>query len=226
MRSVIITGCTSGLGKAFHDRAITVESTGTQYVFIGRALERVTKSESHVYCEINLSQNSQVDWDSVYHSGLPETLTFISNAGVIQPLGPITHENNKLFREAINVNLTSPVELISSLILWAEKYNIAVKIINVSSGAALRPIAGWGAYCMAKSGFRMFLDVLSKENEHVSVTHFDPGVINTHMQQSIRATSSQNVPSVESFRELAKNGKLRSPEDVAIELAEICDLLS
>jgi benzil reductase ((S)-benzoin forming) len=224
MKSIIITGCTSGVGRAFHDSIASFTSSDTQCVFLGRELERLAKSKKHLYYEIDLSNKSEIDWDTLYRLERPESITFISNAGTIHPLGPISSDNSESFREAININLASPAEVISSLVFWTQKNKLNLKVINVSSGAALRPIAGWGAYCTSKAGIRMFLDVVSMEHQNIDIIHFDPGVIDTNMQKSIRRANAKDVPSVDSFIGFAEEGKLRSPIDVATELAQMCGL--
>ncbi len=66
MKSIIITGCTSGLGKAFHDKAVKSALLDTRCVFLGRNLERLEQSADHQYCEFNLLNEQQVDWDKLY----------------------------------------------------------------------------------------------------------------------------------------------------------------
>lgn len=224
MKSIIITGCTSGLGKAFHDKAVKSALLDTRCVFLGRNLERLEQSADHQYCEFNLLNEQQVDWDKLYSSKWPKSIILISNAGVIHPLGTITPDKNETFRESVRVNLTAPSELTSSLVLWARSHQIDITILNISSGAASRAIAGWGAYCMSKAGFKMFLDVIALENDHVELVHFDPGVIDTNMQKSIRSSSVQDVPSVDSFRAFAAEGKMKSPEEVVVEMFKLCGL--
>lgn len=224
MKSIIITGCTSGLGKAFHDKAVKRTPFDTRCVFLGRNLERLEQSTDHQYCEFNLLHEQQVDWEKLYSSKRPKSMILISNAGVIHPLGAISPDKSESFRQSVRVNLIAPSELTSSLVLWARSHHIEVTILNISSGAASRAIAGWGAYCMSKAGFKMFLDVIALENEHVEVVHFDPGVIDTNMQKSIRSSSVEDVPSVDSFRAFAEEGKLKSPEEVVAEIFKLCGL--
>lgn len=223
MNSLIITGCTNGLGRVFHDKAVSSNLEKIQCVFLGRKLERLKQSTEHVYYEIDFSHEVQIDWNKIYSSKLPKSITLISNAGVITPLGVITSDKYAAFRESAKVNLIAPSELTSSLVLWAKSYNIKVTIINISTGAASRAIAGWGAYCMSKAGFKIFLDVVALEHENVDVIHFDPGVIDTNMQKIIRAASIQDVPLADSFRALAVENKLKSPEEVVGELFRLCD---
>ncbi|WP_305463977.1 SDR family NAD(P)-dependent oxidoreductase [Photobacterium leiognathi] len=143
MISVIITGCTSGIGLAFHDLVTYNSSPNFQYIFIGRELWRLNQQVEQTYYELDLSKSGHIDWTSVYGNKPPKKITFISNAGTIDPIGRITVDNTNILRKAVNVNLISPMEMISSLILWAENHSISIRVINISSGAANNPIAGW-----------------------------------------------------------------------------------
>ncbi|OCH18568.1 SDR family NAD(P)-dependent oxidoreductase [Aliivibrio logei] len=222
MSSVIITGCTSGVGLAFHDLVTRSSSPIFQYIFIGRELGRLNQQVKQTYYELDLSKSGHIDWTSVYGKKPPKKITFISNAGTIDPIGRITVNNADILRKAVNVNLISPIEMISSLILWAESNSVSIRVINISSGAANNPIAGWGSYCMSKAGIKMFFDVISKENDFVEVEHFDPGVIDTAMQEKIRGSERDAMPSVDNFKKIQQEGQLKKPEDVAAKLMFMC----
>lgn len=225
MNEIIITGCTSGVGFAFHEIVNSGELTNNPNVlFIGRDLSRLTKSGKQKYFELDLSQSGYIDWDLIYGYSLPKHITLISNASIIEPLGKITPDNFDTLRLSINVNILSPVEIFSSLAHWAEANSISIKIINVTSGAANNPIAGWGAYCMTKAGIKIFLDVMAQESGTIEVVHFDPGVIDTGMQAKIRQTTEDVMPLVDNFKDFKVNGQLKSPVDVALRLIDMCKI--
>ena len=60
-------------------------------------------------------------------------------------------------------------------------------VVNISSGAAKRPIEGWSAYCSAKAGLDMATRTLaleqSRETNPVRVLSFAPGIVDTRMQE-------------------------------------------
>ena len=67
----------------------------------------------------------------------------------------------------------------------------------------------------------MGLDVLAAENANVQVTHFDPGVMDTSMQQLIRDQAVTKMPDVATFRKYREDGLLKQPELVAVELIQL-----
>ena len=63
-------------------------------------------------------------------------------------------------------------------------------IVNVSSGAALRPLEGWSAYCAGKAGLAMLTRSIDLEHRAggIRVFGFQPGTTDTDMQVAIRAS--------------------------------------
>ncbi len=141
-------------------------------------------------------------------------VVFINNAGVVKPIKAVGEIENIEAVSAININYLSPILLINELVLICQKHSLLLRIINISSGAALRPLAGWAMYCSTKAATKMFLDVLRVEQE-IEVTHFDPGVMNTTMQKEIR---ENKFPTVNYFQNLKAEGRLREPKEVAEEI--------
>jgi benzil reductase ((S)-benzoin forming) len=90
-------------------------------------------------------------------------------------------------------------------------------LVNISSGAANRPINNWSLYCSTKAFNQMFFNVAESENEQHRFFNINPGVLDTGMQESIRES---DFPDAEKFKELQKEGQLKSPFDVAKEILE------
>lgn len=221
MELYIVTGCTSGLGLALHQKLVTVES-GIKCLFLGRNLSRVSKSPRHTYIECDFSTglvpNIINELDRMKYSNV----ILISNAGTIEPIGKVKDIDAESLQKSVSINFISPALLVMSLLSWAKSNIISLQIVNISSGAALRPIQGWAGYCATKASIRMFLDVLELEsnNRGVEIIHIDPGVMDTAMQKSIRQSSSLAMPDVDDFRGFKLNKKLKSVSDVAESLLE------
>ena len=103
-------------------------------------------------------------------------------------------------------------------------------MVNVSSGAATKAYPGWGAYCLGKAGLRMASMVGAIEAEEISglaerdiaVVSFAPGVIETPMQDEVRASDPDHFPRRQRFVELKESGSLL---DASLPAAAIADLL-
>lgn len=215
MECLIVTGCTSGLGLELHQILASIEDQQRCCVFLGRNLDRLDKHPKFVYLNVNFSHEYS---PQLLLTSLPNSIsqiTVISNAGMVAPIEKVDNLPLSTFSEAVKVNFVTPVAIISSIAAWAKKQKISFRILNVSSGAANRPIKGWSSYCSTKAAFKMFLDVLAAEQPNTEVIHFDPGVMNTSMQKEIRSASLDRMPDVSQFLDYQKDNTLSSPLDVA-----------
>ncbi len=117
----------------------------------------------------------------------PPTI-LINNAGVIEPLGAFHTIDLADWSTNMTVNLTGPAVLVHG-VLPAMLAAGRGTIVNISSGVARFPVAGWGAYCVAKAGLMMLGQVLDAEygDKGIRVFGLAPGLVDTEMQGAIRA---------------------------------------
>ncbi|MEP6613265.1 MAG: SDR family NAD(P)-dependent oxidoreductase, partial [Mucilaginibacter sp.] len=93
-----------------------------------------------------------------------------------------------------------------------------VSIVNITTGAATKPVAYWSLYGASKAYLQMFLKVLSEENienSNLTVYNIDPGTIDTEMQSTIRDIV---FPKQAYFQSLQQTGKLIKTEDAALKI--------
>jgi NAD(P)-dependent dehydrogenase (short-subunit alcohol dehydrogenase family) len=71
-------------------------------------------------------------------------------------------------------------------------------VIHLSSGAARNAMEGWSAYCAGKAGLAMLTRSVHLEfgDKGVRVFGFAPGVVDTGMQGSIRASKMNPVSQI------------------------------
>jgi len=93
-------------------------------------------------------------------------------------------------------------------------------LVNISSGAARAGYAGWSAYCAAKAAVDLMTECVALEEREAELNAYSvaPGVIDTAMQEAIRACSADVFPSVEKFHELKRDNAFSTPEDIARKL--------
>jgi benzil reductase ((S)-benzoin forming) len=152
-----------------------------------------------------------------------ESAALINNAGLVAPVARFDHLDPLLTAANINVNLVAPMLLTR---LFAERTaGIAAKrlVVNISSGAAKRAIAGWSAYCAAKAGLEMATRVAALEaGEGLSICSLAPGVIDTPMQAVVRSAGADAFPDVARFQAMKADGTLRDADDVARDIIALC----
>jgi NAD(P)-dependent dehydrogenase (short-subunit alcohol dehydrogenase family) len=148
----------------------------------------------------------------------PASVTLILNAGVVEPIGPITSLKDASLLPHLMINLATPMTMTAAFLQGTERFGCPRKILAISSGAARRPIEGWSAYCTGKAGLDMFMRSVNAEYASlqapgtVRAVSLAPGVIDTGMQDTIRQSDFADV---ERFRDLKESGQLASPEDTA-----------
>ena len=99
------------------------------------------------------------------------------------------------------------------------------QIINISSGAAVSPYAGWSVYCTSKAAIDMMTKTIAAEQSAVKngvkCISIYPGVVDTNMQDQIRSTSVSDFKNVERFKELKTTNQLYSPAFVGKQIYEL-----
>ncbi len=145
----------------------------------------------------------------------------VNNAGVLDPIAPLAEADHARWSFNLRLNLLAPVLLIRAALphLRARRG----RVVNVSSGAAVRAVRGWGAYCAAKAALNHVTQVLAAEEPEVTALAFRPGVVDTAMQARIREAGRGGMPPEEHrrFVELHRQGALLSPEKPARSLAAL-----
>lgn len=187
---VVLTGATSGLGLAMLrmlcERRVPV-------VAVGRNVIRVAQP-GVTLAEADLAAASTADWIGRFSEAINDvlnvhpkrSLVLISNAGTIAPIGPAASLDDDRLVEAMQINFAAPLAMAKVVTDLASRGQRQLRIVNITTGAAVRPIAGWLAYCASKAACKMALDVLALENPSVELVHVDPGVVDTPMQAYIR----------------------------------------
>ncbi len=123
--------------------------------------------------------------------GRPDIL--INNAGVIEPIATIATADPAAWANNIQINLVGAFNAVRAVLAGMVAAGGGT-IVNVSSGAALRPLEGWSAYCAGKAGVAMLTQAIKLEEggNGIRVFGFQPGTTDTDMQVLIRA-SGMNV---------------------------------
>lgn len=229
--TVILSGPTRGLGRALFDRLV---SQGFPTVGLGRDLGRIAAVARSAPAQIQLVEvDLGADFNAltdalaavrrILSTNSSGPLAFISNASIIEPIGQATGLTCSGLERAMRINCLTPLMIANFLTKTAQAQGRPLLVLDVSSGAACRPIRGWQAYCTSKAAYKMGLDVLAAENSHIQVVHFDPGVMDTSMQDLIRAQHVEDMPEVEVFRAYREKGTLKAPFTVATELTQLIE---
>ena len=157
-----------------------------------------------------LTENGSEAWASV---------TLINNAGVIGQIGPLSDARPEDLARSLRVGLETPMQLTAAFLRATAGWKASRRVLNISSGLGRRAMASQTAYCAAKAGMDHFTSCLAleeavKENG-AKVCALAPGVIDTGMQDQLRAAEAKDFPDRESFVNLMRSGSLTSPHEAA-----------
>ncbi len=140
----------------------------------------------------------------------------VNNAGLVEPIARIEDSDPAAWADNVAVTLTGAYHLCRASIPHFRKAGSGV-IVNVSSGAAHRPLEGWSAYCAAKAGLYMLTRSIALEEADAGVTvyGFGPGTVDTEMQVAIRASGINPISQL-------TRSELAPPEVPARVIAWLC----
>jgi len=158
---------------------------------------------------------------------------WINNAGILGPIKPIRDTNFADFEKNIEINLMGVFHGTKAYINHCRsRANVAAEpstLVNISSGAAVKGYAGWGAYCSSKGGVDRLTESALMEEQDDSTNSklcfraysIAPGVIDTDMQTMIRSTDKKDFPMVDKFHEIKTNDSFNTPPYIAIEIEKL-----
>ena len=200
---VIVTGASRGIGEA---AAMTMGQAGATVVLTARngalahdVAQRIVASGGKAIarsCDVSdyAAFNALVG-DTIKQFGRVDVL--VNNAGVIEPIARIEDSDPAEWANNIQINLVGAYNAIRAVMGPMVGVGGGT-IINVSSGAAIRPLEGWSAYCSGKAGLHMLTRAIHLEmaEKGIRVFGFQPGTTDTDMQVLIRASKMNPISQI------------------------------
>jgi len=224
MHVAIVTGVSRGLGASL---AQVLLGHGFTVLGIGRGPGPTPVGERFRFVPFDLSDATRLDQAlapalSELAAVKPASVCLLNNAATAGPVGTLGALAAADVVASLTVNLTAVVALAN---LFCRVFRDATqprRVINVSSGAAERALAGESLYCVAKAGMEMLTRALAVEQtapgfRAISVR---PGIIDTDMQQFARSRPRELLPCVDMFREFHSQGRLVPPKVVATKIVD------
>ena len=200
-KTVLVTGASRGIGLA---TARALVAAGAAVVLSARSAA-VCEDEARSIaatggratgfgCDVADYESvvALVDHAQAAHGRLDAV---VNNVGMIEPIGPLETAEPEAWAASVRVNLIGAFHVVRAALgpLKAARGTL----INVSSGAAGRPLEGWSAYCAGKAGLAMLTRSVALELDGaVRVYGLRPGMVDTDMQAAIRDSGVNEVSRV------------------------------
>ena len=215
----IVTGASKGIGFELLKQ---LRRKGNKVIGIART----TPVDAKDFVAADLSATNQLD--ELLAGIIDENretataFTLINNAGMVDPIGLMGAVPADAMANAIALNLTAPMILANTFISSLKEFEGPKRIVNISSGAGRKAYEGWGVYCTTKAGLDHFSRVIALEQENaehpVDIVSIAPGIIDTGMQETIRASKEEEFPLLDQFIDYKENGLLSSADQTAEKL--------
>jgi benzil reductase ((S)-benzoin forming) len=142
---------------------------------------------------------------------------WINNAGLLGPIGPLRDLDPAEMGANVEVNVLGVLHGSAAFSRHVRSRSGGGVLVNMTSGAASNPYAGWVAYCASKAAVDHATRVIALEEADAGLRAYavGPGVVDTDMQTLIRATPADRFPAVERFHRLKAEERYNSPAWVA-----------
>jgi NAD(P)-dependent dehydrogenase (short-subunit alcohol dehydrogenase family) len=195
----LVTGASRGLGEGV---ARALAAAGARVMLVARDGALVTRVASQLAgaeamaCDVaDYAAVEKVVAETRARLGGLDIL--VNNAGVIEPIAEIAASDPALWAQNITINLVGAYHVIRAVLPGMLAAG-GGSIVNVSSGAAHRPLEGWSAYCSGKAGLAMLARAIELETKGkgIRIFGFSPGTIDTDMQIKIRASGINAVSKI------------------------------
>ena len=199
----IVTGASRGIGAA---AAFVLAKAGAAVVLVARDGTRASQLAKEIVatggratalaCDVADygSVRTMVDETEQRLGGID---ILVNNAGVIEPIAELASSDPAVWARNIQINLVGAYNVVRA-VLDGMLTSGGGTIVNISSGAAYRPLEGWSAYCAGKAGLAMLTRSVALETKGrgIRIFGFSPGTIDTDMQVKIRASGMNMISQI------------------------------
>ncbi len=212
----LVTGASRGLGYA---TAVHLAKAGAHVIATARTqggLEALDDDIRKVGGTATLVPMDIKDFDAIDRLGgaiferWKKLDILIGNAGTLGKLTPLAHLDQKVWDDALAINVSANYRLIRSMdtLLRAAPHGRAV---FVTSGLAQKCLPYWGSYAITKAALEAMVRTYASEvvTTPVRVNCFSPGATRTTMRA--RAMPGEDPMT------------LPSPEDVSSQILPMCE---
>lgn len=214
----LVTGASRGIGRAL---SLELAKRGCHVIAVARAVGALEELDDDIRAlgssatlvPLDLKDMAGIDrLGASIHERWGKLDILVANAGILGPISPVSHIEAAAFEDVMLVNVVSQWRLIRSVEPLLRRSKQARAII-LSSGAAHRVRAFWGAYGASKAAIEVLARSWADEMQQTTlkINSVNPGATRTAMRaKAMPGEDPETLPSAEEIA--AKIICLASPD--------------
>ncbi len=213
---VVITGASRGLGRGMAEEMARLDCR------LGLCSRSACALDGAVSASVDVRDASAVDKFAtavVERHGRIDL--WVNNAGVLDPISFVRDLEPTALMQHLEINVAGVLNGTRAFLRHLHDREAAGVLINISSGAALKGYAAWGAYCAGKAAIDRLTECVALEEPKLRAYSVAPGVVDTDMQKTVRGLTEAQFPMVEKFLQLKRDEAFNTPAFVAQHLLRI-----
>ncbi len=181
MKKAVVTGASSGIGKAISLRLLKL---GYEVIGVSRSITDRFSNTNFSPMQVDLS--NEIELSTACKNLKNDNISILINCAGFGKFEPHEELNPNSIKEMVFLNLTAPMLLTNALLKNLKKNN--GYLININSIEALRASKFSGVYSATKAGLKAFGDSLFEETRKsdLSITNINPDMTQTSFYEKLR----------------------------------------
>lgn len=191
-KAVIVTGATSGIGRAITE--ILIERYNCTVYGVARSVknnEELRKKYDAKYQPCTMDVTVEHSWDKManfFENCDTPPHILINCAGILPEFSSVESTDIETYRRVMELNYFSCVYACRCIMPLLQKGGA---VVNVSSASALCPFAGVSAYSASKAALERYTESLAREVKDISVSVVLPGFVKTNIMKNQNASDEE-----------------------------------